>query len=193
MAQDGAVIEVGVEPWSRDMVFETRITEESHLVVETWVPWLESLRDRVGNPRLFLAQNRFAGTWGLMHWVWGPMDKCPPCVRVASGLEAFQGEPNSWPWPEGLLDWGVLVPRMAPSYGKFTLREQLLARKRAREQRSHEMMMQREEVAKRYERQGDPVAARSVRSSPYAVDEGSQAVTEDLKRAAAGRVYSYGG
>lgn len=181
-------IGVGREPWSMDMLLETRLTDEEHQVLG-WVPWMESLKERVGNPRLVLIRNRLTERFTICHWVWGPMDDCPPSVRLVSEIEGFEGDPSSAGWPEGLLPWSVLVHRMQPSTGA-TLRQQLDRRRRAKRERNQETMARREETAQRFERKGQTMTARHIRMSPWSAGQGdaSEESKEMIARAASGRV-----
>jgi hypothetical protein len=102
--------------------------------------WLEWLKRRTGNDRLFVYRHRVLGSFVLAVWAWDPSETTSP---VAVELETFHADPATL-WPKDLMHPWALLSRLRPVEEVVKEREA----KRAA-QKEYEAKGKREDLAHR--------------------------------------------
>ena len=101
-------IEITYSPYSQ-AALSCLVMGEEHELLGSY-EWLDWLRRKTKNDRLFVYRHRVAQSYVLCVWVWSPKEATNP---IATELEVFHGSPSQ-AWPEGLLCPAVLLARLRP-------------------------------------------------------------------------------
>jgi len=101
-------LEIGYDP--RAYAAESfLVLNEDHEILHS-IEWLDWLRRRVEDPKLFIYRHRLTGRYELCQWLYTPSETTLP---IAQELEGFNSDPR-FGWPSDLMAPEVLVARLAP-------------------------------------------------------------------------------
>jgi hypothetical protein len=154
---------------------EFLVINEDHEIMPVW-PWLEWLRRKMEDPKLFVYRHRHTRRFMLCQWLYEPHEAVKP---VAQELEGFECEPQGFGWPEDLMHPEVLAARLTPTPDISRVqRERLRSAANLKRSQMEERADIRKEASKRLKSLGLDRESKKMAEGYYPVERPSESTVE---------------